>query len=81
VTCCGKGREALRSGSSPVGNPGTELIGDGPLLLEPREQTTFYARGAATGKRYVFDPAGPAQLVDPADAPALLASGVLRIRP
>jgi hypothetical protein len=80
VTCCGKGREALRSGSSPSRKPGTEPVGDGPLLLEPREHTTFYARGTATGKRYVFDPAGPGQLVDPADAPALLASGVLRVR-
>ena len=79
MTCCGKGRDALRSASSAPGKPGTEVIGDGPLLLEPLENTTFYARGTATGKRYVFDPAGPAQLVDPSDAAALLASGVLRV--
>jgi hypothetical protein len=53
-------------------------IGDEPVRLEPREQTTFYARGA-TGRTYVFDPADGGQLVHPADAAALLASGLFRV--
>jgi hypothetical protein len=40
---------------------------------------TLYARGTATGRRYVIRPTGPGQLVHPADAPALFASGLFRL--
>lgn len=87
VTCCGHGRAALRadfSSAHDAGVPGDSTTvptsDDEPLRLEPREQTTLYARGRATGRTYVFTPTAPGQLVHPADAPALLASGVFRVR-
>ncbi len=78
MTCCGSGREALRTGSSPSPAATTPAVADGPVLLKPRGPMTLYARGV-TGRRYVFNARGGARPVHPADVPGLLASGQLRI--
>jgi hypothetical protein len=51
---------------------------DGALRLEGVDNTTLYARGAVTGRRYVFPAGKPLDGVDSRDAPALLASGFVR---
>lgn len=78
MSCCGQEREADRAGVAVVGGADSS-DGGKPLRLVPRERTTFYARGRATGRTYIFPPSRRGRLVDAADAPALLASGLFRV--
>lgn len=85
--CCGEKRVAARKRAAtlparvPAPQPPARKSAndDEQIRLEPREKTTLYARGAATGRAYVFIHAAPEPLVDPADVPALLASGLFRV--
>jgi hypothetical protein len=85
--CCGEKRVAARerAATSPERVPPPQpqarkpANDDEQIRLEPREKTTLYARGAGTGRAYVFTDAAPEPLVDPADVPALLASGLFRV--
>ena len=85
--CCGQGRAALRSqrrsiAASPAQPPSPPVAPTlrGPeLRLEHLSKRSLSVRGTGTGRTYAFSPTNPEQLVDEADAPALLRSGLFRV--
>jgi hypothetical protein len=77
--CCGKAREAARSGyasvtpeaaATPEIRPGVAMrhLGASAILI----------RGPRTGRAYAFHPGGPDQVVDPRDAEVLLRMEIFR---
>jgi hypothetical protein len=78
--CCGQGRAAFRARRDALAasSPPSEAVSGRSVRLEPVGETTLYALGAVTGKRYVFAPGKPLGEVDRRDLPVLLASGLFR---
>jgi hypothetical protein len=75
MSCCGKGREAVRTGSA---GPAAPAVLQGPATFQylgPGSLTIF---GRSTGRRYRFDQHGAIATVDARDAAALSMTLYLR---
>ena len=79
MSCCGQKRQALRTQVYQAETPRPRPVVQNPTPMTYLGESTFVAKGAATGLTYLFS-RDEALNVDERDVPALVATGMWRRR-
>ena len=78
MSCCGKGREALRAEFARADGRVPPSAVNGRVVFEYTGPTHTVARGGVTGRGYGFSGYGARVEVDPRDEPSLLRTPYLQ---